>query len=84
MSSYGEEKVKCPFYKEETKNSIKCEGIFGCTCVHNFASSKEKKNHKEKYCDEFYFKKCILYQSVNSTYKMHQKEKAYLSIWNRN
>ena len=74
MGDYGAEKTKCPFYKEETRNSISCEGIFGCSCVHTFATATEKKNHKEKFCDVFNFKKCILYQSINSTYKKRPKE----------
>lgn len=74
MANYGSQDVKCPFYKNETKNSISCEGIFGCTCIHTFASRIEKKNYKQKYCDVFDFKKCILYKSINSTYKKHSKE----------
>ena len=71
---HGAEKTKCPFYKDETKNSLSCEGIFGCTCIHTFATATEKKHHKEKFCDVFAFKDCILYKSIFSTYKKNQKE----------
>ena len=73
-TNYGAEKTKCPFYKDETKNTISCEGIFGCGCVHTFSTAPEKRTHKEKYCNKFDFKNCILYQSIFSTYKKHPTE----------
>ena len=65
--SYGAEDVKCPFYKIETKNSIKCEGFFCESCVHDFKTAKKKKKHKELYCNADY-KSCPHFVDVNSKY----------------
>lgn len=56
--SYGSEDVKCPFYRQETRNAIKCEGVFCETCTFNFADQIKKKEHKKKYCNHFNYKKC--------------------------
>ena len=71
---YGTVDVKCPFYKEETKNSICCEGDFGSSCIHIFKSRNYKNKHKEQFCNLFDFKKCSLYQSIFATYKKHPQE----------
>lgn len=65
--SYSSEKVKCPFYDEETRNSIKCEGTFSRTCNQNFINSKAKQKHKEKYCNYDYLS-CPHYEQVNKKY----------------
>ena len=65
---HGAEKTICPFYKNETKNSLSCEGIFSCSCTNNFLTAEEKKRHKKMFCDTFIYKDCILYQSI-----MHNK-----------
>lgn len=54
---YGAEKTKCPFYKDETKNSIKCEGLFSVTTNQNFENSTLKKTHKKYFCN-FDYKSC--------------------------
>lgn len=64
---YGSENVRCPFYSEETKNAIKCEGVISKTCKHNFETSTQKKKHKGKYCNRTYFE-CPYYKQVNSKY----------------
>lgn len=61
---YGSEKTKCPFYKDETKNSIRCEGVFSKTTNQNFENSTQKKEHKTEYCDKDY-SKCHHYKNVN-------------------
>ena len=39
MSKSIEGAIECPFYLEEGKNFIKCEGILnGTVCAHNFTS----------------------------------------------
>ncbi len=64
---YGSEKAKCPFYNVETRNTIKCEGVFSKTCTHNFENAIKKKKHKEKHCNSD-FKKCSHYEKVNAKY----------------
>lgn len=64
---YGAVNVKCPFYCEESKNSIKCEGIISTTCKHNFETSLQKKKHKEKYCNRD-FMSCPCYGEIKIKY----------------
>ena len=47
---YGAGNVLCPFYKGETRNTIKCEGVISSTCSNNFSMTKTKKEHYEEYC----------------------------------
>lgn len=65
--SYGSEEVLCPFYDEETRNTLKCEGVFSKTCNQNFLTSVQKKNHKAKYCNKDYFS-CPHFKQVNNKY----------------
>lgn len=51
---YGAEHVQCPFYEDETKNTLKCEGEFSQSCTFVFLSSTKKNNHKFKYCNQKY------------------------------
>ena len=64
---YGAENTKCPFYEDETKNSIKCEGVFSKTTEQNFENSTIKKEHKKKYCDNNY-SECKHFKNVNEKY----------------
>lgn len=64
---YGSQDVKCPFYKDETKNTIRCEGIFSAALSNNFDSAQSKKEHVKKYCCK-HFKECSLYKVVNQKY----------------
>lgn len=65
---YGSQKTKCPFYKDETKNSIRCEGDFSITVNQNFENSTQKKEYKKQCCDED-FSKCRHYKDVKSNHK---------------
>lgn len=64
---YGSEQVKCMFYKEESKNTIRCEGEFSITCTFNFTTSTEKKKHKRKYCNKGY-SECPHFKRVKNKY----------------
>ena len=64
---YGSEYVLCPFYQDETKNAIKCEGEFSATCVFNFFTAADKKLHKIKYCNKSYAE-CPHFKNVNQKY----------------
>ena len=65
--SYGSEDVKCPFYRTETKNAIKCEGAFSASCTFCFFDSFKKKDHKTKYCNNDY-RNCPHYIAVAKKY----------------
>lgn len=67
-SCYGSEDVKCPFYKQETRSAIKCEGDFAESCTYGFKNPDKKKKHKERYCNTDY-KKCPHYSEVEAKYK---------------
>ena len=64
---YGSESVGCPFYNNETKNTVKCEGAFSVFTVFVFGSALQKKKHKQKYCNWDYIH-CPNYQKVNEKY----------------
>ena len=68
MSVYGFQDAKCPFYKDETKNSIKCEGTFCESCLQLFSSASQKKQFKERHCNTFDFKNCSHFRNVNRKY----------------
>lgn len=65
---YGAESVKCPFYSDETKNTIKCEGTFSAFNAFVFGSAAQKKKHKHKHCNWDYIH-CPHYQQVQEKYK---------------
>lgn len=67
MSEYGSQDVKCPFYSKETKNTIKCEGVFCESCVYIFFSAIKKRSHKRQYCNTHY-ENCPHYADVIKKY----------------
>ncbi len=67
-TSYGSALTKCPYYDEESKNNIKCEGTISKTCTHNFKSSAQKRKHKNKFCDTFDFKNCPHFKQIQKKY----------------
>lgn len=64
---YGSQDVICPFYKDETANTIRCEGVISDACVNNFINKSEKKGHREIYCCDDY-EKCPLAEALNMKY----------------
>ena len=64
---YGSVDVKCPFYKDETKNTIRCEGIFSSAVSNNFETSTHKEKHKVECCCTRY-QDCVLYRAVYAKY----------------
>ena len=62
--SYCDKSVRCPFYRKETKNSLKCDGLISNTCNHNFETAIQKKKHKSNYCTWDYFN-CHYYKQIN-------------------
>lgn len=51
---YGSENALCPFYKDESSCSIRCEGVVSVSQNNNFCNSATKKNYKNKYCCDEY------------------------------
>lgn len=69
MGDYGAEDVICPFYKEETKNTITCEGVIGENCRQAFSDSMQKKAHKKEYCNAFNYSNCLHCKQLEIKYK---------------
>jgi hypothetical protein len=42
---------KCPFYKCETRNTVKCEGVEEVSIIHTFSDADKKRSFKKKYCN---------------------------------
>lgn len=60
--------VLCPFYRDETKNTIRCEGLFSEALSNNFESVETKRDYKNKCCCSQYTD-CKLYSLLESKYK---------------
>ncbi len=64
----GESKeVKCPFYKDETAEAIRCEGTISVACANNFRGREKKQSYKKQYCNTKY-KDCEHYKAVAKKY----------------
>lgn len=72
MSSYRGAYVKCPFYLDDTRNSIICEGAFQSTRCTTGSQNHGRitKILEEFCCDDF--ERCPLYRAVESKYKKSQ------------
>ena len=64
---YGEENIVCPFYIEQSKNTIKCEGIISVTCNNNFSTAVEKREHQLRTCCNNY-RSCAVYRILDLKY----------------
>lgn len=64
---YGDVDIKCPFYIEQTKNTIKCEGIVSVTCSNNFSTTKAKREHQSIACCDKY-RGCAIYRILELKY----------------
>lgn len=65
--NYSDKNVKCPFYKNTDKKSIKCEGIFSNFCINSFSDKEKARVHFTKYCCDDY-KKCPVAEIIIKKY----------------
>lgn len=65
--SYERIDAKCPYYKDETSHSIRCEGIISEACVNNFRGPQLKKEYERNHCDSKY-QDCKLCKALESKY----------------
>ena len=65
--NYSSADVKCCFYVDDTRNTIKCEGFISDVTVNKFTTAKTKKKHYEKKCCDNY-RKCRLYRALEMKY----------------
>lgn len=67
--NYNAKDVICPFYSDDTRNSIKCEGLFSTSSTQNFKTSAERNRHIQRYCNTFNYKKCPYAEAMLLKYK---------------
>ena len=69
MSKSIEGAIECPFYLEEGKSFIKCEGVLnGTICTHSFNNDKDKHNYETSVCSVFGGKRCADHRAVAILY----------------
>ena len=75
MSKPIEATIECPFYLEEGKDFIKCEGLLQKTiCIHQFVNSNEKREHEKNVCSVNSGKKCKHYRNVHILYDLGERK----------
>ena len=69
MSKSIEAAIQCPFYLEEGKEFIKCEGVFdNTTTTHTFNNDKNKKLYQQDKCCNFNGRNCPHHRAVAILY----------------
>lgn len=69
MSKTIEGAIECPFYLEEGKAFIKCEGILnGTVCIHSFTDNNQKSAYENQICSVFGGKRCPHYRALATLY----------------
>jgi hypothetical protein len=69
MSKSIEGAIECPFYLEEGKGFIKCEGVLQDTvCTHSFNTDVEKRKFEISVCSVFGGKRCSHHRAVATLY----------------
>lgn len=67
-TSYMFVHVKCPFFKGEEKNKIRCEGVQeGASCIQQYRKMEQKEKWMGRYCCENY-KNCRIYKMLEKKY----------------
>ena len=71
MRKYVSKEVICPFYKQEDKLQISCEGFCpSCTLQIHFTRRDVMHMHKEKHCNSFKgYPECPLFPAINEQYE---------------
>ena len=63
---------RCPYFREECRNKIVCEGITAdCNMHQTFANSKDKQSYVRDYCDGFYAS-CSVAQILNECHRRYK------------
>ena len=70
MSKFIEAMIECPFYLNEGKRHITCEGIVpGSDCIHRFENEYKKRNYETDVCSCNGGKKCQYYTTLSLLYE---------------
>lgn len=81
MSYYGEQDIICPYYVNQNKYALICEGILEETYsfgMNRFNTVTKKKNHVDKYCCSYDFKKCPYAAIMENIYGGNEVKKKSL------
>ena len=70
MSKKTDGRIECPFFQDEGKGFIICEGIVnGSECVHRFLNNDLKEAHLDCVCSVFGGRKCQHYRTISILYE---------------
>jgi hypothetical protein len=68
-TTYKDVEIQCPFYKEQVKQSISCEGLTDESIIKLwFNSQKAKELHMKVFCQNKY-KNCEIYTMLEKKYE---------------
>lgn len=82
--NWGDEAVICPFFKDMTSEAIRCENVFSCSVINDFGSKNLKREHAERYCCTFNYKKCLLAKMLLEKYAaedVREKGERYTELY---
>lgn len=65
--TYEAKYVRCPFFEQDTKTQITCEGIISELSIQLFATEQAKKRCIRKYCMND-FERCNIYYEIMKKY----------------
>ena len=71
MSNYGEQDVRCPFFRgtsSKGKAAVICEGVFSDTTSHGFRGNRDRRVHMSRYCCRDY-KRCAHAEALEKKYR---------------
>ncbi len=82
--NWGDESVICPFFKDMTSRTIRCENVFSISITNDFESVSLKREHQERYCCTFNYKKCLLAKMLSEKYAaedVREKEEKHTELY---
>ena len=84
MPVYGSQDVICPFFKDMTSRTIRCENVFSISVTNDFESVSLKCEHQERYCCTFNYRKCLLARMLFEKYAREdvvEKEERHTELY---
>lgn len=75
MEYYGQQNIICPFFVNENKNNIICQGLTDTTkSVNCFDAPTEKKKYKLNFCECFNYMDCPYYRILDQIKYQEENE----------
>lgn len=66
--NYNAKDVICPFYRNNEKKTIQCEGLISLDGIQKFGAEKALKIHMTKYCNSFNYRFCPYAKALKQKY----------------